>query len=114
MLKHVDLRHNQWHHAIGTVGVSRKPSQHYNALYGFMTMKEDILCDYQKPKDSEQSTRQMNQLLLLLKKIYPFCSRLLAHYETLYQYLQNAATTMGTLTLRSYEDKYGRRLEYHL
>ena len=54
-LKHVDLRHKQWHHAIGTVGVGRKPSQHYNALYGFMTMKEDILRDYQKPKDSEQS-----------------------------------------------------------
>ena len=27
-LKHVDLRHRQWHHAIGTVGVGRKPSQH--------------------------------------------------------------------------------------
>ena len=113
-LKHVDLRHKQWHHAIGTVGVGRKPSQHYNALYGFMTMKEDILRDYQKPKDSEQSTRQMNQALLLLKKIHPFYSRFLAHYETLYRYLENAATTMGTLTQRSYEDKYGKRLEYHL
>ena len=51
-LKHVDLRHRQWHHAIGTVGVGRKPRQHYNALYGFMTMKEDVLRDYQKPKDS--------------------------------------------------------------
>ena len=58
-LKHVDLRHRQWHHAIGTVGVGRKPSQHYNALYGFMTMKEDVLRDYQKPKDSAQNTRQM-------------------------------------------------------
>ena len=85
MLKHVDLRHKQWHHAIGTVGVGRKPSQHYNALYGFMTMKEDILRDYQKPKDSEQSNRQMNQALLLLKKIHPFYSRFLAHYETLYR-----------------------------
>ena len=113
-LKHVDLRHKQWHHAIGTVGVGRKPSQHYNALYGFMTMKEDILRDYQKPKDSEQSTRQMHQALLLLKKIHPFYSRFLAHYETLYRYLENAATTMGTLTQRSYEDKYGKRLEYHL
>ena len=113
-LKHVDLRHKQWHHAIGTVGVGRKPSQHYNALYGFMTMKEDILRDYQKPKDSEQSNRQMNQALLLLKKIHPFYSRFLAHYETLYRYLENAATTMGTLTQRSYEDKYGKRLEYHL
>ena len=46
-LKHVEFRHKQWHHAIGTVGVGRKPSQHYNALYGFMTMKEDILRDYQ-------------------------------------------------------------------
>ena len=71
-LKHVDLRHKQCHHAIGTVGVGRKPSQHYNALYGFMTMKEDILRDYQKPKDSEQSNRQMNQALLLLKKNSPF------------------------------------------
>ena len=113
-LKHVDLRHKQWHHAIGTVGVGRKPSQHYNALYGFMTMKEDILRDYQKPKDSEQSNRQMNQALLLLKKMHPFYSRFLAHYETLYRYLENAATTMGTLTQRSYEDKYGKRLEYHL
>ena len=113
-LKHVDLRHKQWHHAIGTVGVGRKPSQHYNALYGFMTMKEDILRDYQKPKDSEQSTRQMNQALLLLKKIHPFYSRFLAHCDTLYRYLENAATTMGTLTQRSYEDKYGKRLEYHL
>ena len=113
-LKHVDLRHKQWHHAIGTVGVGRKPSQRYNALYGFMTIKEDILRDYQKPKDSEQSTCQMNQALLLLKKIHPFYSRFLAHYETLYRYLENAATTMGTLTQRSYEDKYGKRLEYHL
>ena len=113
-LKHVDLRHKQWHHAIGTVGVGRKPSQHYNALYGFMTMKEDILRDYQKPKDSEQSTRQMTQALLVVKKIHPFYSRFLAHYETLYGYLDNAATTMGTLTQRSYEDKYGKRLEYHL
>ena len=56
-LKHVGLRHKQWSHAIGTVAVGRKPSQKYNALYGFMTMKEDILCDNQKPKDSEQSTR---------------------------------------------------------
>ena len=110
-LKHVDLRHKQLHHAIGTVGVGRKPSQHYNALYGFMTMKEDILRDYQKPKDSKQSNRQMNQALLLLKKIHPFYSRFLAHYETLYRYLENAATTMGTLTQRSYEDKYGKRLE---
>ena len=53
-LIHVDLRHRQWHHAIGNVGVGRKPSQHYNALYGFMTMKEDVLRDYQKPKDSAQ------------------------------------------------------------
>ena len=57
-LKHVNLRHKQWHHAIGTVGVGRKPSQHYNALYGFMTMKEDILRDYQKPKDSEQTLKR--------------------------------------------------------
>ena len=113
-LKHVDLRHKQWHHAIGTVGVGRKPSQHYNALYGFMTMKEDILREHQKPKDSEQSNRQMNQALLLLKKNHPFYSRFLAHYETLYRCLENAATTMGTLTQRSYEDKYGKRLEYHL
>ena len=113
-LKHVDLRHRQWHHAIGTVGVGRKPSQHYNALYGFMTMKEDVLRDYQKPKDSAQNTRQMNQALLLLKKIHPFYSRFLAHYETLYRYLQNAASTMGTLTQRFFEDKYGKRLEYHL
>ena len=110
-MKHVDLRHKQWHHAIGTVGVGRKPSQHYNALYGFMTMKEDILRDYRKPKDSKQSTRQMNQALLLLKKIHLFYSRFLAHYEMLYRYLENAATTMGTLTQRSYEDKYGERLE---
>ena len=82
-LRHADLRHKQWHHAIGTVGVGRKPSQHYNALYGFMTMKEDILRDYQKPKDSEQSNRQMNQALLLLKKIHPLYSWFLAHYETL-------------------------------
>ena len=68
-----------------------------------MTMKEDILRDYQKPKDSEQSNRQMNQALLLLKKIHPFYSRFLAHYETLYRYLENAATIMGTLTQRSYE-----------
>ena len=113
-LKHVDVRHRQWHHAIGTVGVGRKPSQHYNALYGFMTMKEDVLRDYQKPKDSAQNTRQMNQALLLLKKIHPFYSRFLAHYETLYRYLQNAASTMGTLTQRFFEDKYGKRLEYHL
>ena len=113
-LKHVDLRHRQWHHAIGTVGVGRKPSQHYNALCGFMTMKEDVLRDYQKPKDSAQNTRQMNQALLLLKKIHPFYSRFLAHYETLYRYLQNAASTMGTLTQRFFEDKYGKRLEYHL
>ena len=113
-LKHVDLRHRQWHHAIGTVGVGRKPSQHYNALYGFMTMKEYVLRDYQKPKDSAQNTRQMNQALLLLKKIHPFYSRFLAHYETLYRYLQNAASTMGTLTQRFFEDKYGKRLEYHL
>ena len=113
-LKHVDLRHKQWHHAIGTVGVGRKPSQHYNALYGFMTMKEDILRDYQKPKDSDQSNSQMNQALLLLKKIHPFSSRFLAQFETLYRYLENAATTMGALTQRSYEDKYGKRLEYHL
>ena len=95
-LKHMDLRHRQWHHAIGTVGVGRKPSQHDDALYGFMTMKEDVLRDYQKPKDSAQNTRQMNQALLLLKKIHPFYSRFLAHYETLYRYLQNAASTMGT------------------
>ena len=113
-LKHMDLRHRQWHHAIGTVGVGRKPSQHYNALYGFMTMKEDVLRDYQKPKDSAQNTRQMNQALLLMKKIHPFYSRFLAHYETLYRYLQNAASTMGTLTQRFFEDKYGKRLEYHL
>ena len=113
-LKHVDLRHRQRHHAIGTVGVGRKPSQHYNALYGFMTMREDVLRDYQKPKDSAQNTRQMNQALLLLKKIHPFYSRFLAHYETLYRYLQNAASTMGTLTQRFFEDKYGKRLEYHL
>ena len=113
-LKHVDLRHRQWHHAIGTVGVGRKPSQHYNALYGFMTMKEDVLRDYQKPRDSAQNTRQMNQALLLLKKIHPFYSRFLAHYETLYRYLQNAASTMRTLTQQFFEDKYGKRLEYHL
>ena len=113
-LKHVDLRHRQWHHAVGTVGVGRKPSQHYNALYGFMTMKEDVLRDYQKPKDSAQNTRQMNQALLLPKKIHPFYSRFLAHYATLYRYLQNAASTMGTLTQRFFEDKYGKRLEYHL
>ena len=77
-----------------------KPSQHYIALYGFMTMKEDVLCDYQKPKDSAQNTRQMNQALLLLKKIHPFYSRFLVHYETLYRYLQIAASTMGTLTQR--------------
>ena len=59
--------------------------QHYNALYGFMTMKEDVLRDYQKPKDGAQNTRQMNQALLLLKKIHPFHSRFLAHYETLYR-----------------------------
>ena len=113
-LKHVDLRHRQWHHAIGTVGVGRKPSQHYNALYGFMTMKENVLRDYQKPKDSAHNTRQMNQALLLLKKIHPFCCRFSAHYETLYRYLQNAASTMGTLTQRFFDDKYGKRLEYHL
>ena len=45
-LKHVDLRHKQWHNAVGTVGVGRQPSQRYDALYGFMTMKEDILRDY--------------------------------------------------------------------
>ena len=56
----------------------------------------------------------MNQALWLLKKIHPFYSRFLAHYETLYRYLENAATTMGTLTQRSYEDQYGKRLEYHL
>ena len=89
-------------------------SQHYNALYGFMTMKEDILRDYQKPTDSEQSTRQMNQGLVLLKEIHPLYYRFLAHYETLYRYLENSATTMGTLTQRSYEEKYGKRLEYHL
>ena len=94
--------------------MDRKPSQHYNALYGSMTMKEDVLRDYQKPKDSAQNTRQMNQALLLLKKIHPFYSRFLAHYETLYRYLQNAASTMGTLTQRFFEDKYGKRLEYHL
>ena len=92
----------------------RKPSQHYNALYGFMPMKEDILRDYQKPKDSEQSTHEINQVLLLLKKIHPFYSQLLVHYETLYRYLENAATTMGTLIQRSYEDKYGKHLEYHI
>ena len=113
-LKHVHLRHRQWHHAIGTVGVGRKLSQHCNALYGFMTMKEDVLRDYQKPKDSAQNTRQMNQASLLLKKIHPFYSRFLAHYETLYRYLQNAASTMGTLTQRFFEDKYRKRLEYHL
>ena len=74
-LKQVDLRRGQWHHAIGTVGVGRKPSQYYNALYGFMTMKEDVLRDYQKPKESAQNTRQMNQALLLPKKIHPFYSR---------------------------------------
>ena len=72
------------------------------------------LRDYQKPKDNQQSTRQINQALLLLKKIHPFYSRFLAHYETLYRYLENAAATMGKLTQRSYEDKYGKRLEYHL
>ena len=113
-LKHVDPRHRQWHHAIGTVGVGRKPSQQYNALYGFMTMKEDVLCDYQKRKDSAQNTRQMNQTLLLLKKMHPFYSRFLAHYESLYRYLQNAAPTMETLTQHFFEDKYGKRLEYHL
>ena len=70
-LKHVDLRHRQWHHAIGTVGVSRKPSQHSNALHGFMTMKEDVLRDYQKPKDSAQNTRQMNQALLFAEANSP-------------------------------------------
>ena len=82
-LKHVDLRHRQWHHAIGTVAVGRKPSQHYHALYGFMTMKEDMLRDYQKAKESAKNMGQMNQALLLLKKIHPFCSPFLAHYETL-------------------------------
>ena len=71
-VKHVYLRQKQWHHAMGTVGVGRKPSQHYNAVYGFMTMKEDIIRDDQKPKDSEQSTRQMNAALVLLKKIHRF------------------------------------------
>ena len=113
-LKHVDLRHRQWHHAIGTVGVGRKPSQHYNALYGFMAMKEDVPRNYQKPKDSAQNTRQMNQALLLLKKIHPFYSRFLAHYETLYRYLQNAPSTMGTLARFFFEDKNGKRLDYHL
>ena len=80
--------------------MGRKPSQHYNALYGFMTMAEDVLRNYQKPKDNVQSTRQINQALLLLKKIHPFYSRFLAHYETLYRYLQNSASTMGTLTQR--------------
>ena len=79
-----------------------------------MTMKEDILRDYQRPKDSEQSTRQMNQAWMLLKKIHPLDSQFLAHYETLYRYLKNAASTMGTLTQRSYEDKCGKRLEYNL
>ena len=69
-----------------------------------MTMKEDVLRDYQKPKDSAQNTLQMKQALLLLKKIHPFYSRFLAHYETLYRYLQNAASTMGTLTQRFFED----------
>ena len=110
-LKHVDLRHKQWHHAIGTVGVGRKPSQHYNALYGFMTMKEDILRDYQKPKDSEQSNRQMNQALLLLKKIHPFYSRFLAHYETLYRYLENAATTIELHISHNFGSEFAHRKE---
>ena len=38
-LKHVDLRHKQWYHAIGTVGVVRNPSQHCKALYCFMNPK---------------------------------------------------------------------------
>ena len=113
-LKHFDLRHEQWHHAIGTIGVGRKPSQQYNPLYGFMTIKEDILRDYQKLKEIEQSTRQMNQALLLLKEIHAFYSRFLAHHETLYKYFQNAATTMGTLIRRSCEDSYEKHLEYHL
>ena len=94
--------------------MGRKPSQHCNSLYGFMTMKEDVLCDYRKPKDIAQNTRHMNQAWLLLKKIHPCYSRFLAHSGTLYRYLQNAASTMGTLTQRSFEDKYGKRLEYHL
>ena len=57
-LKHVDLRHRQWHHAIGTVGVGHKPSEHYNALYGFMTMKEDVLRDYQNPPCYERQIPQ--------------------------------------------------------
>ena len=67
------------------------------------------MADYQKLNVSEQSTRQMNQVLLLLKKIHPFFSRLLARYETLYRFLENAATT---LTHRSYEANYGTRLAY--
>ena len=92
-LKHSGLRHQNWHHAFGTVGVGRKPSQNCYAPYAFMTMKEDVLRDYQKPKDSAQNTRQMNQALLLLKKC-------LARYETLYRYLQYTASIMGTLTQR--------------
>ena len=79
-----------------------------------MTMKEDVLRDYQRPKDSAQNTRQMNQALLLLKKIHPFYPRVLAHFETLYRYLQNAASTMGTLTQCFFGDKYRERLEYYL
>ena len=56
----------------------------------------------------------MIQVLLLLKKFQPFLSRFLPHYQTLYRYLENAATTMGTLRQRLYEDKYGKRLQNHL
>ena len=54
-LKHVDLRHRQWHHAIGTVGVGRKPSQHYNALYSFVY--GEIICDERHMKCSRRSGR---------------------------------------------------------
>ena len=113
-LKRMDLRTRTWQHSLGTVGVARKPSKFYNALYGFMTMKESVLRDYQKPEDTEHSNRRLNKALTLLKQIHPLYGRFLSHYETLYRYVQNAASTMGTLTKKSFADKYGKRLEYHL
>ena len=65
-------------------------------------------------ENSEYWPKQDSEVLKVLKKIHPFYSWFLAHYETLYRYLQNAASTMATLTQRFFEDKYGKRLEYHL
>ena len=79
-----------------------------------MTMKEEVLRDYQKPEDTEQSNRRINKALILLKPMHPLYGRFLAHYETLYRYVQNSASTMGTLTKKNFADKYGKRLEYHL